>query len=863
MADQSQAMDDPVNLRQQAEQLWRERKGETPPPVEDADVLRLISELEVHQIELEMQQEELIQARGELEQALAQYMDLYDFAPMGYFTLGRGGDIQRLNLAGSAMLGLERGGLIARRFGLFVADSSHLTFAVFLERVFGSLQKESCEIELVPQGRASIWVHVEGGPERGRRDLVRLAVADISERKRAGDLLRQRLAELQTLHTVSATLRDAQSRDQALPILLDQALIAIGSTAGTILLYDSAQDELSVAVSRGWFDQLYLVPVKPGQGMAGRVFVSGLTHVSVEYRDDPMTRPDNRHRIPAGWGGICAVIPAGEMKIGLLFVALPHPQAILPEHISLIESLAHMAGTSLHRMSLHDETTALLRLTRVQARRTQQIIDTSPEGIVVLDPAGRLIQINPVALSLFPDSAKPVAGQIPPPLGDHSLVDFMQTAAPNQPWQELIWGEPPRTVEVAAQILGSPDQPEGWLLLLREVTEERQRQRYQQAQDHLAIVGQMAAGIAHDFNNILAAIILYATLLQNSHALSAKEQGYLAGIQTQSQYAASLVRQILDFGRRSILEKKALDLVSLVQESIRLMGRTLPENVRLRVAHDHQEYVVFGDPTRLQQMLINLAINARDAMPDGGAVTFALHALNLPSGAQAPLPDMKPGDWVQLDVTDTGSGIDAKHLPHLFQPFFTTKAPDKGTGLGLAQVYGIIKQHNGVIGVESHMGRGTTFSIYLPLHQTALVQVEALPLAVESECGSGHTILITEDSDALRMAVSDTLELFGHQVLMAADGYEALRILGEQAGAVSLLISDLVMPQMGGMELARLATTHYPGVKVLIMTGHPLDMSQTALTQAGIHGWIEKPFSIDLLNDQICRILDRDGGSGG
>jgi signal transduction histidine kinase len=671
---------------------------------------------------------------------------------------------------------------------------------------------------------------------------------DITERVQARQILHQRMTELEALYSVSKALRSTLSVEEALPIVLNATLAALHTDSGTVRMYNPDTNMLDSGTKKGWFKDISTAPMKPTIGIAGKVFTTGRTHISEDFAHDPHVVIRGADKIPSGWAGACVPIHVGQAVIGVMFVAVPHPRHISPEQIRLLESMAELTGTAVQRMSLYAQTQA-------QARRTQQILDSSPEGMLVLDADHCLVQVNPAALAYLPDLAELALGDVVTLLGGQPVTEFLHAIDPQQPWHELTGGEPPRVYEVAAQPLGSTQQPGGWVLLLRDVTADRERQRYQQAQDNLAIVGQMAAGIAHDFNNILGAITLYATLLDNSTGLSKKQHRYVDTIQDQSRHAAELVRQILDFGRRSIMTQTAVDMLSLVRESIKLMGRTLPENIRLNLSFERSEYMVFGDPTRLQQMLINLAFNARDAMPAGGDLTLQLSTITVVSGKQAPLPDMEPGVWIRLDVMDTGSGVAPKHLPHLFQPFFTTKGVGQGTGLGLAQVYGIVKQHEGVIEVESQVGQGTTFSIYLPLHQSAVE--DDLPVTpLENAVGGGETILLVEDNDAIRQAVGDTLETLGYRVISAHSGQQALDILAEGADTISLLISDMVMPQVGGLEMAEIVATRHPDLGILIMSGHPLNMGNDVMQQANILGWIQKPFDIDLLAKQIRAILD-------
>jgi two-component system, cell cycle sensor histidine kinase and response regulator CckA len=296
-----------------------------------------------------------------------------------------------------------------------------------------------------------------------------------------------------------------------------------------------------------------------------------------------------------------------------------------------------------------------------------------------------------------------------------------------------------------------PAQQAGWVLILRDITEERQHQEYQQAQERLATVGQLAAGVAHDFNNIMAVISLYAELILKSGDPGPQNRERLLTISQQAERAASLTGQILDFSRRSVMERASFEIVPFLKESVNLVQRTLPENILIGFVCDDDQYLVNADPTRLQQVLMNLSLNARDAMPAGGELRLELTGLNLEPNQRPPLADMQPSKWLVLTITDTGAGIAPDHLLHIFEPFFSTKPPGRGTGLGLAQAYGIIRQHGGHIAVSSQVGRGATFQIYLPglalNDHSGRGPDDAEDLSLH---GRGETILLVEDDNDAR-----------------------------------------------------------------------------------------------------------------
>ena len=397
------------------------------------------------------------------------------------------------------------------------------------------------------------------------------------------------------------------------------------------------------------------------------------------------------------------------------------------------------------------------------------------------------------------------------------------------------------SVELSAR-LQNLDGETVMLVVLRDLTEVRQAQRQAELQDRLAAVGQLAAGIAHDFNNILGTIILYSQLLLDGQQHLPQDRERLTTIFSQAQRGAALISQILDFSRRSVMEPHVMDLLPFLKEVEKLLTRTLPENIRVRLHFDREAFVLMADPTRMQQVIMNLALNARDAMPDGGELSIELTQLEVKDQQVAAHPEMEPGRWVRIRITDTGTGIPPDVLQHIFEPFFTTRPTGKGTGLGLAQVYGIVKQHDGYIDVESQQGRGTTFTVYIPASDE-MVPPEITPDIGTVEAGGGETILLVEDDEATRAAISDTLGSLDYRVLHASNGREALRVYQRKADEIDLVLSDLVMPDMGGRALFHALSEMSQEVNVVLMSGYPLSSETDELLDRPRVAWLQKPFS--------------------
>ncbi len=393
------------------------------------------------------------------------------------------------------------------------------------------------------------------------------------------------------------------------------------------------------------------------------------------------------------------------------------------------------------------------------------------------------------------------------------------------------------------------------------IAELRQTQAQLVQQERLAAVGQLAAGIAHDFNNILAVITLYIDMSLYNPNLPPLLKERLEIVNQQSKRAAHLVQQILDFGRRAVLQTRSLALALFLQEQVALWRRTIPESIKVYFQNETSgECVIHADPTRLQQLFTNLVLNARDVMPQGGELRLGLKQLRLENNDTPPLPNMAAGDWVEISVSDTGTGIPAATLPRIFEPFFTTKEPGQGSGLGLAQVYGIVKQHRGHIGVQTKAGQGTTFTIYLPALTAALPGITAVVPSIPLQ-GHGETILVVEDNDVLREGLADTLKMLNYQVLTAANGHEALALLEQDAAngmleqSIALVLSDLVMPDMGGQVLLQKMRQRGLTMPFLILSGHPRDAEQQSRQMETVAGWLLKPIEAEELATALARAL--------
>ena len=303
------------------------------------------------------------------------------------------------------------------------------------------------------------------------------------------------------------------------------------------------------------------------------------------------------------------------------------------------------------------------------------------------------------------------------------------------------------------------------------------------------------------------------------------------------------------------MEQSALDLLPFMKELERMLGRVMPETIRLELAYKPGSYTVKADPTRLQQVFINLAVNARDAVPQDGVLHFSLDRYRLLAGENPPMSDLPVGEWIKITVKDTGVGIPPEVMSHIFEPFYTTKPVGQGTGLGLAQVYGIIKQHEGFIDVSSQPGKGTEFTIYLPaIPEPKIDRKQTEPLSLLD--GAGKAVLVVEDDQATLAALRALLEAKNYDVITARNGSEALQQFERSGDMISLVVSDVVMPQMDGLALYKALQDISPEMKILFITGHPLEGENQALLERGDVHWLQKPFSAREFTRVIQNLLE-------
>lgn len=395
---------------------------------------------------------------------------------------------------------------------------------------------------------------------------------------------------------------------------------------------------------------------------------------------------------------------------------------------------------------------------------------------------------------------------------------------------------------------------------VRLLEHERQQEEKLQQSQKMEAIGRLAGGVAHDFNNLLTVILGNTELAFHKLGSDESVRHRLVEIEKAAKRAAVLTRQLLAFSRRQQMERRNINLNDTIGEIMKLLHRIIGADVEVSVKAGSNLSAIFADPAQIEQVVMNLAVNARDAMPQGGQLTIETSNITLNESYQRQYSLVQPGNYVQMIVSDSGSGMDEKTKARIFEPFFTTKEVGKGTGLGLAMVYGIVKQHDGHINVYSELGHGTTFKIFLPVVET-VVGKEALAIQA-AVIGGGETILVAEDEEGLRTLAIDVLEELGYQVLLAKDGEEAVQVYTENRERIDMLLLDVMMPRMGGPEAYERIRQIGGEIPSIFMTGYSSEMVQSRFLEqnTSIKGLgmvvIQKPYSVDGLGRKVREVLD-------
>ena len=618
-----------------------------------------------------------------------------------------------------------------------------------------------------------------------------------------------------------------------------------------IALFDSASGLLSFPYFVDEFDAPP-EPKKPGRGVTEYVLRSGEPLLATPEILADLEKKGEIELIGApsiDWLGV--PLKSRDKTIGVLVVQTYSP------------GLRYGLEEKNILMFVSDQVTMAIERKRSEAnlryseQRNRAMVSAMPDLMFLLDRDGVFLDYKSEKdsdLLLKPEMflGRKVADVLPPWLARLTLDNLEQVFKSRnlQVYEyELEIGGQLQNFEARSVLCGNDEV----LVVIRNITENRRLQQQVLQAQKMESLGTLAGGIAHDFNNILAGILGYSSFLKSKLGSGHEFYKYADTIERSASRAADLTSKLLSFTRSERVNFKPLDLNRLVGETLEIIHHTFDKSIRVETHLDAALPTIEGDAGQIQQVVMNLCVNARDAMSGGGKLTIASSVCHVGSDDPQAPAGSRPGAYVKLSVSDSGCGMSKEVLPRIFDPFFTTKAKGQGSGLGLSVVYGIVKSHEGFVAVSSQPGRGTVFHVMLPVSGRPEVQENLL---AESPRGRDELVFVVDDEEDIRSFIRDVLQSHGYRVLLASNGAQAVRLYADRWGEIALVILDLVMPGMGGEETFLKMKEIHGGVKALLSTGYSQDGRAGKLISKGVKGFIQKPYDFAQLLTKLRQVLD-------
>jgi PAS domain S-box-containing protein len=689
---------------------------------------------------------------------------------------------------------------------------------------------------------------------------------DISRRKQSEEILIRQNEYLAALNETTKGLMSRLDTGNLLRAIITRAGALMKTTHSYIYLLDQSGDRMTRQSTTGVFNDFFDYQIHKGDGLVGQVWQSGFPLAVDDYHAWSGRLPDPAREVLRAMVGV--PLKSEDTVVGVIGLAhVEEGGRFGKEEIEILARFAELASLALDNAHLYSEAREELqerKRAEEQLRKLSHAVEQSPVSVIITDTKGDIEYVNPKFTETTGFTFDEAVGKNPRLLksGETPLAGYKelwQTITAGNEWRgelhnrkkngELFW-------ELAS--ISPMRNSEGiithYIAMKEDITEQKKLETQLRHSQKMEAIGQLAGGIAHDFNNIMTAIIGYASILDMKLDQESPSRNSVKQILFSAKRAANLTQGLLAFSRKQVTNPRPVNLNDIVRRVEKILERLIGEDIELATSLCATEPIILADGLQLEQVLVNLATNARDAMPEGGKLTIATDMLRLDERFIKNHDLAKTGTYAKLSVSDSGVGMDEETQKRIFDPFYTTKEVGKGTGLGLSIVYGIIKKHNGAIGCYSEPGMGSVFNIFLPVTTGEIPEV--VPVAPAVIRGGEETILLAEDDEAVRKLTRDLLEEYDYTVIEAVDGEDALERFREHRDSVQLLLLDLIMPKKNGKEVYDVIKKQKPGIKVIYSSGYQGDIIQKRGKLANNLNFLEKPVIPEDLLALVRKVLD-------
>ncbi len=699
-------------------------------------------------------------------------------------------------------------------------------------------------------------------------ELVQLFVSQASIALENARLFKE--VQNEALHThaiieVTNAINSTMDVNRLLDLIVEKVLNLTNSTEGGLFLVNEIEQTLSMVSNQGRNDGIqHEIKLRMGEGIAGWVAQTGDPVLIKNAHTDPnysVFRPFEHIQ------SIISIPLFNQGKVvGVLSISrVTGEPAFTEDDYRIAQNFAHQAALALDNVRLFDEI-------RISEEKYRSMFEETEEVVIFTDIDGKILDINPAGVKLYGFDSKEELLAIP------SIETLYADKINRAPYiEEMLSKGFVKNLEVEMK---RKDGGKLFLLetsfavrdefgnisffrgILRDITERRKlEQQFFQSQK-MESIGLLAGGIAHDFNNILSGILGYASLIKTGIDENHKYFKYVDSMEKSALRAAELTSQLLAFARGGKYVTKLFGINEVVTETMTILARTFSKSIDIEMFLEENLPMIEGDPSQMQQVTLNLCVNARDAIKGSGKIIIETNKVVLEEGEASTKSELKPGTYVTVSVTDTGIGMDKETLQRIYEPFFTTKEVGKGTGLGLAMVYGVVKNHEGLINVYSEVGEGTTFMIYLPAITDSENNSNAKPDSskdgnlTETLYSKNHdVVLVVDDEESLQALLFDVLSNFGYRVLSAQNGIEALKIYNAHKDDINIVILDMVMPKLGGYETFLELKKINPNVKTILSSGFSQNIQTQEMMNSGVSSFIQKPYQVNELLKKVKQAI--------